>query len=189
VTGPRIRPFAVALGTTSLMLVLTATIAAAKCDHDQTDAECEAVTATLDGGGALSAGGPQTVGIWVLQEDHAYPAQTVDAVFARVADGTVIRVSASPSDQEARWVATVTLPVGGTWTVTADVNGPDGARARLPLESVQVAAAPAAVASTQSTAAVSPVIPIAIPVAAAMAAVIGAAALLMRGRRLSQRAI
>ena len=185
----RVRPLTVALATTSLMIVLTVATASAKCDHDQTEAECEAVTATMDGGGALSAGGPQTIGIWVLQEDHAYPAASVEAVFARVADGSVIRVLASPSHQEARWVATVTLPAGGTWTVSAEISGPDGGRATLPLDAVQVAAPPATEAGTQSPATVGPVIPVAVPVVIVMAAVLGGLAVVMRTRRLSQPAI
>lgn len=175
-----------ALWAASILLAATAGMTLGKCDHDQSAEVCQAVTATLDPGGTLSAGGPQTVEIWVLQEDAPYPASSVVAVFARVADGEVVRAEARPSAQEAMWTATVTLPAGGSWTVSAEIDGPEGLMTRA-LETVTVAPLVGAAPGTSSlTAALSaPPAPgwLVVVVTAVGAGALGAGLALRRSRR------
>jgi hypothetical protein len=131
----------------SALLLATAGGVLAKCEHDP-DA-CEGVSATFDPGGTLMAGGSETVGVWVLENEQPYAASGVELVFNRVADATVLRVSASPTSQAGRWQAVVDLPEGGTWTVAAVVQGPNYA-GTFALDTFRVS--PAATAASSSSA-------------------------------------
>jgi hypothetical protein len=95
------------------------------------------VVATFDPGGTLTAGTTATVGIWVHEAEVPYVADSVEIVFSRVGDGTVIRVPATATAMVGRYVATVELPAGGTWSLAADVTGPDFAGS-LTLDAIQV---------------------------------------------------
>jgi len=125
----------VPLVAASALVFASAGGALAKCEHDP-DA-CEGVTATFDPGGTLTAGGSATVGVWILEDEQPYDANRVELVFSRVADATVLRVAASPSELDGRWQAVIDLPDGGTWTVAAVVQGPDYAGS-FALDTIQV---------------------------------------------------
>jgi hypothetical protein len=141
---------AVPLLAASALLLATAGGVLAKCEHDP-DA-CEGVSATFDpGGGTLSAGGSETVGVWILENEQPYAASRVELVFNRVADATVVRVDARPTSRAGRWQAIVDLPEGGTWTVAAEVQGPNYAGS-FALDTFQVSPATAAAASSTSAA-------------------------------------
>ena len=127
------------------LLLATASGVLAKCEHDP-DA-CEGVSATFDPGGTLMAGGSETVGVWILENEQPYAASRVELVFNRVADATVLRVSATPTSQDGRWQAVVDLPEGGTWTVAAVVQGPNYAGS-FALDTFHVNQAAAAASST-----------------------------------------
>jgi hypothetical protein len=133
----------------SALLLASAGGVLAKCEHDP-DA-CEGVSATFDPGGTLSAGGSETVGVWILEDEQPYAASRVELVFNRVADATVVRVGASPTSQAGRWQAVVDLPEGGTWTVAAVVQGPNYA-GTFALDTFQVSPATATAASSTSPA-------------------------------------
>lgn len=148
----------------ALALVLaTAGGVLAKCE--QSPDACEGVSATFDPGGTLTAGGSATVGLWVLEDELPYDASRVEIVFNRVADATVIRVAAAPAELDGRWEAVVDLPVGGSWTVAAVVQGPEFAGS-FALDTIQVrppvAAAAAGAGSTSSAATLGsmPVLPL-----------------------------
>jgi hypothetical protein len=132
----------------SALLLATAGGALAKCEHDPD--VCEGVSATFDPGGTLMAGGSETVGVWILENELPYAASRVELVFNRVADATVLRVGASPTSQAGRWQAIVELPDGGTWTVAAVVQGPNYA-GTFALDTVQVSPAASVASSTSAS--------------------------------------
>ena len=147
---------------------------------------CEGVTATLDPGGTLTAGGSATVGIWVLEDEQPYQASRVEVVFSRVADGTIVRVAASPAEPNGRWEAVVNLPDGGTWTAAATVQGPEYA-GNFALDTVHVnppAAAPAAAGTgaTTTNAASGPSVPV-LPWVLVLTLAAGLAGALLLARR------
>lgn len=137
----------------SALLLATAGAALAKCEQDP-DA-CEGMSAALDPGGTLLAGGSETVGVWVLEDEQPYAATEVELVFNRVADATTIRAAASPVGPDGRWEATVILPAGGTWTTAVVVQGPDYA-GTFSLDTISVGPPAAAATSAQSNAAILP---------------------------------
>jgi hypothetical protein len=124
------------VGATALVLATTGGVLG-KCDHEPEEVCPAGVVATFDPGGTLTAGTATTVGVWVHEEEVPYVADRVEIVFSRVGDGTVIRVPAAPTAMVGRYVATVELPAGGTWSLAADVTGPDFAGS-LTLDAIQV---------------------------------------------------
>ncbi|HEY7451509.1 MAG TPA: hypothetical protein VIA02_03200 [Candidatus Limnocylindria bacterium] len=109
------------LAIASALVLVTAGTALGKCEHDPS--ECQGMIVTLDPGGTLSAGGTEIVGVFVLEDEQPYDATRVNLTFTSVADGTAIRVAAEPTGSYGRWQAAVELPAGGTWTVSAVVQG------------------------------------------------------------------
>jgi hypothetical protein len=175
-------------GLVSLALASILTLAAAgtvlgKCTHDP-EAECPAgMVATFDPGGTLTAGSTRTVGLWVHDGEVPYVAEAVTIVFSRVADGTVIRVAASPSDLAGRYVASVELPAGGTWSMAAEVQGTDFAGA-LPLDAIQVSPPVVTPGDPGPSAAPIPLTPwLGLAVLAAVAAAMGGALTVARRRQ------
>jgi hypothetical protein len=160
----------------SALLLATAGGVLAKCEHDP-DA-CEGMSATLDPGGTLLAGGSEVVGVWVLEDEQPFAATSVELIFNRVADATTIRAAASPVGPDGRWEAAVTLPAGGTWTTTAVVQGP-GYAGTFSLDTVSVGPPAAAASSPPPAAVIPPVLPLALIGAVAL----GAVAILKLGRR------
>jgi hypothetical protein len=137
------------------------------------------VTATIDFVGPLTAGSVEQVGAWILEDESPYPAESVTFVFSRVADGTVIRVAASPTLPAGRWAAEVELPEGGSWTLAAAVRGSDYSGS-FGLDTIQVrppAVGPVDAGSPTSTGARPTGMPVALPwvVIGGLALVSGAA--------------
>ena len=127
-----------------LLVVATAGVALAKCPEGSTEEQCQGVVGTLDMSGTLSAGTSTEVAFWVHDGGAPVRAISVELIFARVGDGTVLRFEAEPNGPEGRYATDVELPAGGSWVITAEVRGLDGAMFSLPLETLQVANLPGA---------------------------------------------
>jgi hypothetical protein len=128
----------VPLAVASLLTLTMAGVALGKCQDPNSDEVCPAgMVATFDSGGSLTAGTTETVGVWVHGGEVPYAAEAVTILFSRVGDGTLLRVEASPTDLVGRYVATVELPAGGTWSLAAEVQGADFSGS-LPLDTIQV---------------------------------------------------
>ena len=141
-----IRRLLVPLLGSGLLLAATASSAFAKCEGPNPPDFCKSVAVSLNiGGGAglLQAGTRETVTIDVSLAEQPYPATSVVLTFARVADGTAVRVRATESVRPGLWTADVLLPDGGSWTVVADVVNPDGSFRTMALDTIQVAKPPA----------------------------------------------
>ncbi len=161
----------------SALLLTTAGGVLGKCEHDP-DA-CEGVSATFDPGGTLMAGGPETVGVWVLEDEQPYDANRVELFFHRIEDGTQLSVDASPTSQAGRWQAVVNLPETGTWEVAAVVQGPEFAGSFM-LDTVRVSPAAAAASTASASTNVAPQLVPWIVAFALAAGLLGAA---LRARR------
>jgi len=127
-----------------LLVIATAGVALAKCPEGSTEEQCQGVVGTLDMSGTLQAGSATEVGFWVHDGGAPVRAISAELIFARVADGTVLRFEAEPNGPEGRYAADVELPAGGTWVMAAEVRGLDGAKFSLPLETLQVTNPPGA---------------------------------------------
>jgi hypothetical protein len=160
----------------SALLLATAGGVLAKCEHDP-DA-CEGMSATLIPGGTLMAGGSETVGVLVLEDEQPFAATDVELVFSRVADATTIRASAAPVGPDGRWEATVTLPAGGTWTTAAVIQG-HGYAETFSMDTISVGP-PATAAASASTV---PMVPPVLPLILIGAVALGAVTIVRLGRR------
>jgi hypothetical protein len=169
-----------------LLLAATAGSAFAKCEGTDPRPEfCSDVIVDLkvSGGGIFHAGTEEAVAINVSMGEQPFDALGVVLTFARVADGTAVRVPATASPVAGQWTADVLLPDGGSWTVVAQVVTADGAEYRIPMQVVQVAAPPDLPPATPATPPVTPTTP-ALPIALLLAGLAAAAlaGLAIRGR-------
>lgn len=174
----------VPLVAASCLILATAGGVFGKCNHDPEEVCPAGVVATFDPGGTLTAGSTETVGVWIHEGEVPYAADRVEIVFSSVSDGTVLRVAATPTSLVGRWQATVALPAGGTWTLAADVAGPDFAGS-LTLDTIQVeppVAPPAGAPSTTPTGPLPGVPWVALAAIASLAAVLGGG-MMARNRR------
>jgi hypothetical protein len=161
----------------SALLLATAGGVLAKCEHDPS--ACEGMSATLFPGGTLMAGGSETVGVLVLEDEQPFAATAVELVFNRVSDATTIRAVASPVGPDGRWEATVTLPAGGTWTTAAVVQGP-GYAGTFSLDTISVQPPGSPATPTSST---GPMVPPVLPLVLIGAVALGAVTIVRLGRR------
>jgi len=167
-----------------LLVLATAGAALAKCPEGSTEDQCQGLAASLDISGTIQAGIETTVGMWLAYDGRPLTDTTsVELVFSRVSDGTVLRFPAAPIGSEGRYEAEVLLPGGGYWTISTDVQTPDGPFS-VPLETLQVLAPPAG--PTAGTPVSSPA-PVTIPIwlagaliLAMLAGVVGIASLGLR---------
>jgi hypothetical protein len=131
------------LALASLLTLGLAGGALGKCNHDP-EAECPAgVVAIIDSNGSLTAGAPETIGIWIHEGEEPFLADAVTVVLTRVGDGTTIHAIAARTAWDGRWEATVELPAGGAWAVAAEVTG-QGYSGVHTLDALQVEPPPAA---------------------------------------------
>jgi len=107
-----------------LLVLATAGAALAKCTPGSTEEQCQGVVANLDMTGTLGAGTATEVGFWIHEGGEPVRVTSVNLVFARVADGTVLRFEALPSGTEGRYAAQVELPAGGSWTMALEGHEP-----------------------------------------------------------------
>ena len=124
-----------------MLLAATVGSAAAKCEVPDPPAFCQEVLAHIDFAGTgvtMRAGVDTPVRIWISRGEQPIEPTSVTLVFARVADSAVIRAEATESAEAGLWLAQVTLPAGGSWTLVAEIDGIDGAMQRLPIETLQV---------------------------------------------------
>ncbi len=127
----------------ALLVLATAGVALAKCPEGSTEDQCQGMAAEIDTTNTLQAGTGTEVGVWLTYDGRPVTDTTsVELVFSRVSDGTILRFPAAPSGSDGRYVAQVLLPAGGYWTIATDVQTPDGSYS-MPLETRQVAPLPA----------------------------------------------
>ena len=168
-----------------LLVLATAGAALAKCPPGSTEEQCQGVVANIDMTGPLQAGTSTEVGFWIHEGGEPVRVISVNMVFARVADGTVLRFEALPSGPDGRYAAQVELPAGGSWTMALEGRALEGYTFSLPLETLRVTDLPSAPADDSSP---TPAGPYPIPtwgwaaLAAALLAVIIGAALMGRRR-------
>jgi len=126
-----------------LLVLATAGAALAKCPEGSTEDQCQGLAASLDISGTIQAGTETTVGMWLAYDGRPLTDTTsVQLVFSRVSDGTVLRFPAAPTgSDDGRYEAKVLLPAGGYWTIATDVRTPDGPFS-VPPETRQVAPLP-----------------------------------------------
>ena len=158
-----------------------------KCNHDP-EAECPAgVVAIIDGNGSLTAGAPETIGIWVHEGEEPFLADTVTVVLTRVGDGTTIHAIAAQTELDGRWEATVELPAGGTWAVAAEITG-QGYSGVHTLDALQVEPPAALPPGAPTPVAPIPALPwVGLTALAAVAAGIGGLMVLTRRRQAALR--
>lgn len=126
-----------------LLVLATAGAALAKCPPDATEEQCQGLAAEIDMTGGIQAGDETTVGVWLSYDGRPVTDTTsVELVFSRVSDGTVLRFPATRIGSDGRYDAQVLLPAGGYWTIATEVMTPDGSYS-LALETRQVAPLPA----------------------------------------------
>lgn len=141
-----IRRLLIPLLGSGLLLAATASSAFAKCEGPNPPEFCKSVAVNLGiggGEGQLRAGTLETVPISVTLGEQPYDATDVVLTFARVADGTAVRIAATASPVAGMWTADVNLPNGGTWTVVANVVAADGTATLSKLGTIQVGKPPA----------------------------------------------
>ena len=167
-----------------LLVFATAGAALAKCPPGSTEEQCQGVVGTIDMTGTLRAGTSTEVGFWIHEGGGPVQVISVSMVFARVADGTVLRFEATPSGPDGRYAAQVELPAGGSWTMALEGRALEGYTFSLPLETIRVTDLPAAPGDGSSP---TPAGPYPIPtwgwaalVAALLAVIVGTA---LMGRR------
>jgi hypothetical protein len=164
---PMIRRLLIPLLGSGLLLAATASSVFAKCEGPNPPEFCKSVAVNLGiggGEGQLQAGTLETVPISVTLGEQPYDATTVELVFARVADGTAIRIAATAAPIAGMWTADVNLPDGGTWTVVANVVAADGTATLSELGTIQVGKPPALPPSTVTPPPLAPTPP-ALPIA------------------------
>lgn len=166
-----------------LLVLATAGAALAKCPEGSTEEQCQGAAASLDMPGTIRAGAETTVGLWLSYDGRPLDdATSVELVFSRVSDGTVLRFPAAPTGSDGRHEAQVLLPAGGYWTIATDVRTADGSFS-MALETRQVTPVPAGPAGApvgSSTPVTVPIWLVGTLVLAMLAGVIGIAALGLR---------
>ncbi|MEX0629505.1 MAG: FixH family protein [Chloroflexota bacterium] len=126
-----------------LLVLATSGAALAKCPEGSTEEQCQGMAAEIDISGSIQAGTETTVGLWLTYDGRPVTDTTsVELVFARAADGTVLRFPAAPTGSDGRYTAQVLLPAGGYWNIATEVRTPDGTYG-MPLETRQVTPLPA----------------------------------------------
>ena len=141
-----------------LLVLATAGVALAKCPEGSTEEQCQGVVAEIDGPASFHAGTEASVSVWLTYDGRPVTDTTsVELVFSRVSDGTVLRFPAdSTAESDGRYTAQVVLPAGGYWTIATDVQTPDGSFS-MPLETRQVAPLPAGAATDSPVSSAAPV--------------------------------
>jgi len=193
------RRLVIPLVGSSMLLAAAAGSALAKCEMPDPPAFCDEVVASVDfgaTGATIRAGSETPVRIWVSRGEQPVEATSVALIFARIADGTVVRAEATSSAEAGLWRADVNLPAGGGWTLVAEVDGVDGGplvrlnldtlRVREPLTPPQDPGAPVTPATPINPS--TPALPIALLVAGIAAAALAASGLRDRTRRKAQAA-
>lgn len=185
-----IRRLLIPLLGSGLLLAATASSVFAKCEGPNPPDFCKSVAVNLSiggGEGQLRAGTLETVAINVSLGEQPYEATDVVLTFARVADGTAMRIPATATPVAGMWTADVNLPSGGTWTVVANVVTADGTASLAQIGMIQVGKPPALPPSTTPvTPPVTPgppVLPIALLVAGIAAAAVAGQVIRDRSRR------
>jgi len=183
---PMIRRLLIPLLGSGLLLAASASSVFAKCEGPNPPDFCKEVAVSLNvgGPGAMHAGTLETVAIQVSKSEQPYDADAVTLIFARVADGTAVRVAATATPVDGMWTADVNLPNGGSWTVVAEVVGADGSQSSISVDTIQVFRPPALPPSTTPVTPppappASPILPIGLLVAS-MAAIAGITAQVLR---------
>jgi hypothetical protein len=174
---PMIRRLLIPLLGSGLLLAASATSVFAKCEGPNPPEFCKDVVVSLNygGPGSLHAGTLQTLAIDVSKGEQPFDAESVTLTFARVADGSAVRVAATAAPVTGIWTADVNLPNGGTWTVVAEVVGADGSESTVSVDTIEVFRPPALPPSTTPvTPPVSPGPPI-LPIALVIASVVAIA--------------
>ena len=181
-----IRRLLIPLLGSGLLLAASASSVFAKCEGPNPPDFCKEVAVSLNvgGPGAMHAGTLETVAIQVSKSEQPYDADAVTLIFARVADGTAVRVAATATPVDGMWTADVNLPNGGSWTVVAEVVGADGSQSSISVDTIQVFRPPALPPSTTPVTPppappASPILPIGLLVAS-MAAIAGITAQVLR---------
>ena len=184
-----IRRLLIPLLGSGLLLAASASSVFAKCEGPNPPEFCKEVAVSLNvgGPGAMHAGTLETVAIQVSKSEQPFDAEAVTLTFARVTDGTAVRVAATATPVDGMWTAEVNLPDGGSWTVVAEVVGADGSESTVSIDTIQVfrpALTPSTTPVTPPPVAPgAPVLPIALVIAsiAAIAAISGQ--VIREGRR------
>jgi hypothetical protein len=175
-----IRRLLIPLLGSGLLLAASAGSVLAKCEGPNPPEFCKNVAVSLNAGGpgAMHAGTLETVTVEVSKSEQPFEAEAVTLTFARVTDGTAVRVAATATPVDGMWTADVNLPDGGSWTVVAEVVGADGSESTVSIDTIQVFRPPALPPSTTPVtpppvAPGPPVLPIALIIAsiAAIAAI------------------
>jgi hypothetical protein len=166
------------------LVLATAGAALAKCPPGSTEEQCQGVVANIDMSGPLQAGTSTEVGFWIHEGDRPVRVTSVNMVFARVADGTVLRFEALPSGTDGRYAAQVELPAGGSWTMALEGRALEGYTFSLPLETIRVTDLPTAPATGTPVSSPAPVtVPIWLGGALVLAMLGGAIGLAAQGLR------
>ena len=183
---PMIRRLLIPLLGSGLLLAASASSVFAKCEGPNPPEFCKEVAVSLNygGPGSLNAGTMETLAIDVSKGEQPFDATSVTLTFARVADGSAVRVAAKASPVNGMWTADVLLPNGGTWTVVAEVVGADGSESRVSVDTIEVFRPPALSPSYTPVTPppappASPILPIGLLVAS-MAAIAGITAQVLR---------
>ena len=186
---PMIRRLLIPLLGSGLLLAASASSVFAKCEGPNPPEFCKEVAVSLNvgGPGAMHAGTLETIAIQVSKSEQPFDAEAVTLTFARVADGSAVRVAATATPVDGMWTADVNLPNGGSWTVVAEVVGADGSESTVSVDTIQVFRPPALPPSTTPVnppvAPTPPILPIAL-VIASIAAIAGITGQVIReGRR------
>ena len=175
---PMIRRLLIPLLGSGLLLAASASSVFAKCEGPNPPEFCKEVAVSLNvgGPGAMHAGTLETIAIQVSKSEQPFDAEAVTLTFARVADGSAVRVAATATPVDGMWTADVNLPNGGSWTVVAEVVGADGSESTVSVDTIQVFRPPALPPSTTPVtppvAPGPPILPIAL-VIASIAAIAG----------------
>ena len=141
-----------------LLVLATAGAALAKCPEGSTEEQCQGIAASLDISGTIQAGTETTVGLWLSYDGRPLNDTTsVELVFARVGEATVVRFPAAPTGSDGLYTARVLLPAGGYWTIATEVRMPDGLYG-MALETRQVTPLPAGPATGTPVSSPAPVI-------------------------------
>jgi hypothetical protein len=189
-TTPMIRRLLIPLLGSGLLLAASASSVFAKCEGPNPPEFCKEVAVSLNvgGPGAMHAGTLDTIAIQVSKSEQPYDAEAVTLTFARVADGTAVRVAATATPVDGMWTADVLLPNGGSWTVVAEVVGADGSESTISVDTIQVFRPPALPPSTTPVtpppvAPGPPILPIALVLGGLAAAAAAGWLILDRSRR------
>jgi YtkA-like len=177
--------FTLSLIAAVLLGLATAGVALAKCPEGSTEEQCQGMAAEIDMPGSFQAGTEASVSVWLTYDGRPVTdTNSVELVFSRVSDGTVLRFPAdSNTESDGRYTAQVVLPAGGYWTIATDVQTPDGSFS-MALETRQVTSLPAGPATGSPVSSPAPVqFPIWLGGALVLAMLGGAIAVAAQARR------